>query len=101
MGLLGILGLLMLVVLFALLFNEVENYTGFVIGVFLCIGLIVYDKTSPVETTKSFIVTNDFEKYNINVVSDEPMRIKVVEEEATRFGAVFGDSTEYFLLTDD
>lgn len=57
--------------------------------------LIIVDASSPVETTESYILTNDYQKYSIEIKSDKIGKIKVINKEATNSGAIFGYSRSY------
>lgn len=101
MGLLGMfIGITFLVWLILAIFDG-ELYIGIACGLLLllCIYGVFWDVSSPVEIIVSEeIITNDYEKYGLEIESDRLGRIRKIEKEATNFGAVFNDSTTYSFI---
>ena len=69
-----------------------------VLLVFCCVGIFVYDVTSPVETIETEIVTNDYAKYALPIESDKLGLVRYIENNATRWGASAKDRDEYSFL---
>lgn len=103
MGALGIgLGMICLYVGISLLtigYKYVAGVVGFI--TLLCIGMIIYDASSPTEITVSYIQTTDIEVYNLeeSIELEEGKMYTVIKEvtEATRPGAILFDIINYKL----
>ena len=78
-----------------------EKYTKAVVTLWLmvcCLGAIMYDVTSPIETVETEIVTNDYAKYGLSINSEKLGLVRYTENNATRWGARAKDRDEYSFL---
>ena len=66
-----------------------------VLLVFCCVGIFVYDVTSPVETIETEVVTNDYAKYGLSINSEKLGLVRYTENNATRWGASAKDRDGY------
>lgn len=69
-----------------------------VLLVFCCVGIFVYDVTSPVETIETDIMTNDYAKYGLSIDSEKLGLVRYTENNATRWGATAKDRGEYSFI---
>ncbi len=72
--------------------------TVLIILIAFCLFGTLYDILSPVEIKETIIITNDYEKYDLEIESGEPGRVKKIVTDSTNFGAMWKDKEEYVFL---
>lgn len=94
--------LLIISLVFSLVWVSTEGFDksvliGIIVALLSC-GVINYDVSTETTTTTTYLYTNDYEKYNLDIDSNKIGKIRVDVIDGTRWGSISKDETVYTFI---